>query len=344
MADVDGRSRRGAAAVTRSRSGLGGAAASPIGRRSSTGWPTNSAPGPGPWRRSLTTEMGKPIKAARAEVAKCADAATYLAGVAEDALAPHLGRPTTPARAWRSGSNHWAPVLGIMPWNFPHWQALRFALPALLTGNTVLLKPAPGTTGQRARAAGVLRRRGSRGRLPDRTDRQRRARGGHRASAASRREPHREHASRPDRCRARRSRTRSRSCWSSVVATRTSSWPTRTWRPPQPRQRRPGCRTPDRAASPRNGSSSWTRSTTTSWPEFVAAVEAHARRRSDGRSPPTSARSPRRPRAMHWRTRWSAQWLPARGSSSGGHAVPGPGAFYEPTIITDLDVGQSLLA
>ena len=38
-------------------------------------------------------------------------------------------------------------VLGIMPWNFPYWQSLRFALPALLTGNSVLIKPAPGTTG-----------------------------------------------------------------------------------------------------------------------------------------------------------------------------------------------------
>jgi succinate-semialdehyde dehydrogenase/glutarate-semialdehyde dehydrogenase len=95
----------------------------------------------------MTAEMGKPITAARAEVTKCADAATYLAGVAAEVLAP------SPRPADAEGARvevRYQPlgaVLGIMPWNFPYWQSLRFALPALLTGNSVLIKPAPGTTG-----------------------------------------------------------------------------------------------------------------------------------------------------------------------------------------------------
>jgi succinate-semialdehyde dehydrogenase/glutarate-semialdehyde dehydrogenase len=95
----------------------------------------------------VTAEMGKPITAARSEVTKCADAASYLAGVAAEVLAP------SPRPADAEGARvevRYQPlgtVLGIMPWNFPHWQSLRFALPALLTGNSVLIKPAPGTTG-----------------------------------------------------------------------------------------------------------------------------------------------------------------------------------------------------
>jgi succinate-semialdehyde dehydrogenase / glutarate-semialdehyde dehydrogenase len=95
----------------------------------------------------MTAEMGKPITAARAEVTKCADAATYLAGIAADVLAPSP-RPADSEGAWvEVRYQPLGVVLGIMPWNFPHWQTLRFALPALLAGNSVLMKPAPGTTG-----------------------------------------------------------------------------------------------------------------------------------------------------------------------------------------------------
>ena len=95
----------------------------------------------------VTAEMGKPITAARSEVTKCADAASYLAGIAADVLVPSSRPADAEGARVEVRYQPLGPVLGIMPWNFPHWQSLRFALPALLTGNSVLIKPAPGTTG-----------------------------------------------------------------------------------------------------------------------------------------------------------------------------------------------------
>jgi succinate-semialdehyde dehydrogenase/glutarate-semialdehyde dehydrogenase len=95
----------------------------------------------------VTAEMGKPITAARSEVTKCADAASYLAGVAGEVLAPSPRPADADDARVEVRYQPLGAVLGIMPWNFPYWQSLRFALPALLTGNSVLIKPAPGTTG-----------------------------------------------------------------------------------------------------------------------------------------------------------------------------------------------------
>src|SRR3954469_10578225 len=88
----------------------------------------------------MTTEMGKPIAAARAEAQKCAKACRYYADNAEVMLADEPADPKAVAagRAYACYQPLGA-VLAVMPWNFPLWQAMRFAAPALMAGNVGLL-------------------------------------------------------------------------------------------------------------------------------------------------------------------------------------------------------------
>ncbi|MEU2247928.1 NADP-dependent succinic semialdehyde dehydrogenase [Streptomyces sp. NPDC019224] len=96
--------------------------------------------------RTMTLEMGKPIKAARAEAAKCAKAMRWYAARAEGLLADEHPAPADveDAGAVRAYVRYrpLGPVLAVMPWNFPLWQVVRFAAPALMAGNTGLLKHA----------------------------------------------------------------------------------------------------------------------------------------------------------------------------------------------------------
>src|SRR5437879_788255 len=93
--------------------------------------------------QTMTLEMGKTLTSAKAEVAKCAKAmrfyathaATFLADEPADAAA--VGATRAFARYQPLG-----PVLAVMPWNFPLWQAMRFAAPALMAGNVGVLKHA----------------------------------------------------------------------------------------------------------------------------------------------------------------------------------------------------------
>ncbi|GMU64332.1 MAG: succinate-semialdehyde dehydrogenase [Acidobacteriota bacterium] len=90
-------------------------------------------------------EMGKTIGAARAELDKCARTLDWYA-----AHAPALLRPrpvATEAAASRVRFDPLGPVLAVMPWNFPYWQVVRFAAPALAAGNTALVKHASNVTG-----------------------------------------------------------------------------------------------------------------------------------------------------------------------------------------------------
>ena len=86
--------------------------------------------------RLMTLEMGKPLKAAVEEAAKCALACRYYAEHASAFIAPER---------IDDGEIHYQPlgaVLAIMPWNFPFWQVVRFAAPALCAGNVGILKHA----------------------------------------------------------------------------------------------------------------------------------------------------------------------------------------------------------
>lgn len=88
----------------------------------------------------VVTEMGKPIKAARGEIEKCAKVCEYYATHGPQFLS-HDTRPTDAKEAFVR-YDPIGPVLAVMPWNFPFWQVMRFAAPALMAGNVGLLKHA----------------------------------------------------------------------------------------------------------------------------------------------------------------------------------------------------------
>ncbi len=94
--------------------------------------------------RLAALEMGKPLPQGRAEVLKCAATARYFACHAATLLADeNLTTAATPQNRALLIYEPLGVVLGVMPWNFPFWQVIRFAVPTLLAGNAVLVKHAP---------------------------------------------------------------------------------------------------------------------------------------------------------------------------------------------------------
>ncbi|HVV49211.1 MAG TPA: NAD-dependent succinate-semialdehyde dehydrogenase, partial [Polyangia bacterium] len=87
--------------------------------------------------RLMTLEMGKLVGAAAAEAAKCASACRYYAEHGAAFVRPEVVAGEDGVRFDPLG-----PVLAVMPWNFPFWQVIRFAAPALVAGNVGLLKHA----------------------------------------------------------------------------------------------------------------------------------------------------------------------------------------------------------
>jgi succinate-semialdehyde dehydrogenase/glutarate-semialdehyde dehydrogenase len=95
--------------------------------------------------RLMALEMGKPVAQGRAEADKCAWVCEHYAQNAERFLAPE-DAPSDAARSYVA-FEPLGVVLAVMPWNFPLWQVFRFAAPALMAGNTGLLKHASNVPG-----------------------------------------------------------------------------------------------------------------------------------------------------------------------------------------------------
>jgi len=97
------------------------------------------------YARLMTEEMGKPIGSGRAEAEKCAWGCEYYAENAGQFLQPELIK--TDAGKSFVTFQPLGVILAVMPWNFPLWQVFRFAAPALMAGNTAILKHASNVPG-----------------------------------------------------------------------------------------------------------------------------------------------------------------------------------------------------
>lgn len=107
----------------------------------------------------MADEMGKPVQQGRSEIEKCALTCQFYADHAAEMLAPEP--VATDARKSFIAFEPLGVVLAIMPWNFPLWQVFRFAAPALMAGNAAVLKHASNVTGCALAIEDIFRRAGA---------------------------------------------------------------------------------------------------------------------------------------------------------------------------------------
>jgi succinate-semialdehyde dehydrogenase / glutarate-semialdehyde dehydrogenase len=108
--------------------------------------------------RMMTLEMGKLFKQSKSEVDKCAWVCEHYAEHTEDYIKDEIVK-TEAAKSFIA-YQPLGPVLAIMPWNFPLWQVIRFAAPALMAGNSGVLKHASNVTGSALLIEEVFREAG----------------------------------------------------------------------------------------------------------------------------------------------------------------------------------------
>ncbi|WP_406626648.1 NAD-dependent succinate-semialdehyde dehydrogenase [Portibacter marinus] len=106
----------------------------------------------------ITTEMGKTLQSAKAEIEKCAWVCRYYADHAERFLEEEI--IDTDASKSKICFRPLGVVLAVMPWNYPFWQVFRFAAPALMAGNVGLLKHASNVTGCALKIQEVFKKAG----------------------------------------------------------------------------------------------------------------------------------------------------------------------------------------
>jgi succinate-semialdehyde dehydrogenase/glutarate-semialdehyde dehydrogenase len=112
----------------------------------------------GEYARLMAQEMGKPVRDGEAEAQKCASVCDYFAEKADRFLAREP--VATEARTSFVTFQPLGVVLAVMPWNFPFWQVFRFAAPALMAGNGAVLKHASNVPGCALAIEEIFRRAG----------------------------------------------------------------------------------------------------------------------------------------------------------------------------------------
>jgi succinate-semialdehyde dehydrogenase/glutarate-semialdehyde dehydrogenase len=110
------------------------------------------------YAKLMAREMGKPLAQGRAEAEKCAWVCEYYADHAADYLAP-IPAGTDASKSYVA-FQPLGVVLAVMPWNFPFWQVFRFAAPTLMAGNAAVLKHASNVTGCALAIESVFREAG----------------------------------------------------------------------------------------------------------------------------------------------------------------------------------------